>query len=171
MREIPELDEYGAENGMEGKYLVFMVDKENYGLEIKYVTEIIGLQPVTPVPDLPGYIKGVINLRGTVIPIMDVSLKLGGEALEFGTRSRIVVVEHGDVAFGVIVDGVREVRVIKKEQIEPADSVDSNISREYLKGVAKIDDGRLIVLLDVAGLFEIESFLGEQGVAEGGTLR
>jgi len=106
-----------------------------------------------------------------VIPIMDVSLKLGGEALEFGTRSRIVVVEHRDVAFGVIVDGVREVRVIGKGQIEPADSVDSNISREYLKGVAKIGDGRLIVLLDVAGLFEIESFLGEQEVAEGGTSR
>jgi len=165
---LPKDDEYGQEIVI----LVFDLLGEQYALEVEDVREIVRIsERITRVPNAPPYVRGVINLRGTVIPIMDVSLKLGGEALELGTRSRIVVVEHRDVAFGVIVDGVREVRVIEKGQIEPADSVDSSISREHLKGVAKIDDGRLIVLLDIAGLFEIESFLGEQEVAEGGTSR
>jgi len=136
--------------------LVFELFKENYSLDVNMVREIVRVPPIiTRVPHAPHFVRGVINLRGTVIPVMDISQKMGGLPQAINSESRIVVAEHEDVLFGFLVDAVREVSTITDGQVEPADSVDANVDKKYLLGVAKAADGRLIVLLDLVALFEI----------------
>ena len=136
--------------------LVFELFKENYSLDVNMVREIVRVPPIiTRVPHAPRFVRGVINLRGTVIPVMDISQKMGGEPQAINSESRIVVAEYEDVLFGFLVDAVREVSTITDSQVEPADSVDANVDKKYLLGVAKATDGRLIVLLDLVALFEI----------------
>lgn len=136
--------------------LVFELFKENYSLDVNMVREIVRVPPIiTRVPNAPHFVRGVINLRGTVIPVMDISQKMGGAPQEINNESRIVVVEYEEVLFGFLVDAVREVSTITDAQVEPADAVDANVDKKYLLGVAKAADGRLIVLLDLVSLFEI----------------
>lgn len=102
---------------------------------------------------------GVINLRGTVIPVMDIAVKMNRGKIERRGESRIVVIEEEDIVFGILVDSVREVRTVNVDQIESAESIDSVISKEYLQGIVRTKDGDLIVLLDVASIFDIRSYL------------
>ena len=143
--------------------LVFDLAGEHCGLDVGLIREIVHVPPrVTRVPNAPPYVRGVVNLRGTVIPVLDCIQKMNGGRTEDTSESRIVVAEFEGIAFGVIVDGVREVRSISESLIETGERTKAgSIGSEYILGVAKMEDGRLIVLLDLASLFEIDELLEE----------
>lgn len=144
--------------------LVFDLAGEHCGLDVALVREIVHVPPrITRVPNAPNYVRGVINLRGTVIPVLDCLQKMSGGYTEQTNESRIVVAEFEEIQFGVLVDAVREVRSIPESLVESGGSTKaSSIGDEYILGVAKMDDGRLIVLLDLAELFEINELLEEE---------
>ncbi|MDL2263031.1 chemotaxis protein CheW [Synergistaceae bacterium OttesenSCG-928-I11] len=144
--------------------LVFDLAGEHCGLDVNLVREIVHVPPrITRVPNAPHYVRGVINLRGTVIPVLDCVIKMGGGHTEHTNETRIVVAEFEGIQFGVLVDAVREVRTVADSLIESGDSArsTSSIGDDYILGVAKMDDGRLIVLIDLAALFEIEELIEE----------
>ncbi|GHV27787.1 purine-binding chemotaxis protein CheW [Synergistales bacterium] len=147
--------------------LVFDLVGEHCGLDVSIVREIVHVPPrITRVPNAPHYVRGVINLRGTVIPVLDCALKMGSSYTDNTSESRIVVAELEGIQFGVLVDAVREVRTVADSLIEAADNSDKaksgSIGTDYVTGVAKMEDGRLIVLLDLAALFEINELLEEE---------
>ncbi len=146
--------------------LVFDLVGEHCALDVNMVREIVHVPPkISRVPNAESHVRGVINLRGTVIPVLDCAIKMGNARTEETSESRIVVAEYEDILFGVIVDAVREVRTIKERQIESgATSRGGSIATDYVQGVAKIEDGRLIVLLDLAGLFGIHELIEEEVV-------
>jgi purine-binding chemotaxis protein CheW len=136
----------------EGKYLTFILADEEYGIGILKVKEIIGMMPVTSVPQTPQYVKGVINLRGRVIPVIDLRLRFGLESAEYTERTCIIVVEiqgsTGHVVIGIVVDSVSEVLNIKGEDIEEAPTFGTKLNTDYILGMAKIDGG-VKILLDI----------------------
>ena len=136
----------------EGKYLTFILADEEYGIGILKVKEIIGMMPVTSVPQTPQYVKGVINLRGRVIPVIDLRLRFGLESADYTERTCIIVVEiqgsTGHVVIGIVVDSVSEVLNIKGEDIEDAPTFGTKLNTDYILGMAKIDGG-VKILLDI----------------------
>lgn len=132
-------------------FLTFSVGSEDYGLEIYSVNEIIGIQKITEVPDMPAYVKGVINLRGKVIPVMDVRLRFGLTEREYDDRTCIVVVTINGSSVGLVVDTVKDVADIPAAQIEPPPEVSDGNRQMYIKGLGKIGDG-VKILLDVERL-------------------
>jgi purine-binding chemotaxis protein CheW len=153
----------GSVMDTERTLLVFDLVGEYCGLDVNLVREIVHVPPrITRVPNAPHYVRGVINLRGTVIPVLDCAMKMGGSQTGNTSESRIVVAEFEGIQFGVLVDAVREVRSVPDSLIESEDSSSAgSIGTEYVIGIAKMDDGRLIVLLDLAQLFEITQLLEE----------
>jgi len=144
------------EDTQKDKYLTFTVGSEDYGIEIAHVTEIIGTQKITDVPDMPGYIKGVINLRGKVIPVMDVRLRFRMPEREHDDRTCIVVVNVHGTPVGLVVDTVREVADIPENQIELPPEVSQSSSQHYIRGLGKIGD-EVKILLDVERLVRREA--------------
>ena len=136
----------------EGKYLTFSLDNEEYGIGILKIKEIIGMIEVTSVPRTPEFVKGVINLRGKVIPVVDLRLRFGMEGADYTERTCIIVVEisgtSGTVLFGVVVDSVSEVLNIRGENIEETPAFGGNADMEYILGMAKIEGG-VKLLLDI----------------------
>jgi purine-binding chemotaxis protein CheW len=136
----------------EGKYLTFTLAEEEYGIGILKIKEIIGMMPITSVPQTPEFVKGVINLRGKVIPVMDLRLKFGMEEMDYTERTCIIVVEidgpAGTVMIGIVVDSVSEVLNIKGDNIEDAPTFGANLNTEYILGMAKMEGG-VKILLDI----------------------
>ena len=136
----------------EGKYLTFSLAGEEYGIGILKVKEIIGMMPITPVPKTPQHIKGVVNLRGKVIPVVDLRLKFNMEQAETTERTCIVVVEilshENKIAMGVVVDSVSEVLNIKAADIEDTPNFGSRLDTAYILGMAKTGTG-VKILLDI----------------------
>jgi purine-binding chemotaxis protein CheW len=137
----------------EGKYLTFGLGSEEYGLEILKVKEIIGVMNITSVPQTPKYVKGVINLRGKVIPVIDLRLKFGMDAMEYNDRTCIIVVDiAGKVGkttvMGIVVDSVSEVLNIKGEEIEDTPTFGVSLETDYILGMAKVKGG-VKILLDI----------------------
>ncbi len=151
-----------------GKYLTFTLAGEEYGIGILKVKEIIGLMPITPVPKAPHFVKGVINLRGKVIPIMDLRLKFGMEPLEYDERTCIIVVEvstsEASVTMGLVVDSVSEVLNIKAEDIQETPSFGAQIDTEYILGMAKMD-GKVKILLDIDKVLSIDELKDMESAA------
>lgn len=136
----------------EGKYLTFFLAGEEYGIGILKVKEIIGLMAIRPIPQTPDHIKGVINLRGKVIPVIDLRLKFGMEGVEATERTCIIVVEialdGNKIAMGLVVDSVSEVINIKAAEIEDTPSFGSKLDTDYILGMAK--SGQSVkILLDI----------------------
>jgi purine-binding chemotaxis protein CheW len=131
-----------------GKYFTFVLDKEEYGIEILKVREIIGIIDITPVPRVSHYIKGVINLRGKVIPVIDLRLKFGMQEIEYTEQTCIIVLDVADKLMGVVVDTVSEVLDIAGEQIEPVPDFGASLDTDYILGMGKIDDA-VKILLDI----------------------
>lgn len=133
------------------KYLTFSLADEVYGLPIITVREIIGMMDITSIPGMPGFIKGVINLRGKIIPVMDLRLKFGFEGRDYDSRTSIIVVEsasaNGGKSIGCIVDSVREVQNIGDENISPPPANDTNKGNLILSGIGKVD-AQVILLLN-----------------------
>jgi purine-binding chemotaxis protein CheW len=144
--------EIGFGEKVAGKYLTFALAKEQYGIRIMKIKEIIGLMPITFVPQTPGHVKGVINLRGKVIPVVDLRLRFGLEEAGYTERTCIIVVEAqgaaGTVPMGIVVDGVSEVLNIRAEEIEEAPAFGGSLSTEYILGMAKSGEG-VKILLDI----------------------
>ena len=138
----------GASGSDERQLVVFQAGAELYGVDISRVHEIIRFQTVTRVPRAPAFVEGVINLRGKVIPVVDLRRRFGLAIAEHTRASRIVVVEIGDQVVGIVVDAVSEVLHINAAIVEPPSPVVAGLDTEYLQGIAKLPD-RLIVLLDL----------------------
>jgi len=136
----------------EGKYLTFALADEEYGISILKIREIIGIMPITSVPRTPEFVKGVINLRGKVIPIIDLRLRFGMEPMEYTDRTCIIVVEINaqdiTIQIGAIVDTVSEVLNIKAEDIEDTPAFGASLDTEYILGMAKVSGG-VKILLDI----------------------
>ena len=131
-----------------GKYLTFFLAGEEYGLEILKVQEIIGMMDVTPVPGSPMHVRGVINLRGKVIPVVDLRLRFGMEAAETTAETCIIVVQTNRVQTGIVVDQVSEVSNIGAGDVEDAPTFGSDVQTDYLLGIGKAE-GRVRLLLDI----------------------
>lgn len=134
------------EDTQKDKYLTFQIGTEDYGIEIKYVIEIITMQAVTSVPEMPDFVKGIINLRGRVIPVMDVRIRFNLEPKPYDDRTCIVVVEVKNVSVGLIVDRVNEVIDIQPAQIEGPPKTGSIVNKGYIQGMGKLDKSLKILL-------------------------
>lgn len=153
MDERIEQDDVIEEDTQKGRYLIFTLDQDTYGIEIKYVTEIIGIQKITEIPELPDYVKGIINLRGKIIPVMDVRLRFKKEAREYNDRTCIIVVDIRDMALGLIVDRVVEVLTIPDEDIVTPPQVQGGHHSRFVKNIGKTGD-EIKLLLDCEKLLE-----------------
>ncbi|MEO0605548.1 MAG: chemotaxis protein CheW [Myxococcota bacterium] len=151
MSQALSVDEVDEESLTTSKYLTFVLGSETYGLDIQYVREIIGILPITPLPDVPVWIKGVINLRGKVIPIMDVRARFMLEERPYGGRTCIIVVNVEEWWIGLVVDTVSEVLDIPHEQIEPPPRVAGRSNDHFIQGLGKVDD-HVRLLLDAQRL-------------------
>ncbi len=149
--------------GEEHINLVFTLGRENFGVDVNMVREIVRVPSfITRVPNAPMYIRGVINLRGTIVPVFDMQMKIGMVNSPLTDEARIIVLAVSDVTFGIIVNSVREVRTIYDTQLEPATKLSSAMDKRYVLWVAKPSDDRLILLLDVSSLFELDYILQEE---------
>ena len=135
-----------------GKYLTFMIGKEEFGVGVMKVREIMGIQDITAVPQTPAYLKGVINLRGKVIPVIDLRLKFGLPGLEYTQRTCIIVVQvkgaSTSLLMGTVVDEVSEVLTLAAADIEDTPDFGSNVDTSYILGMAKTK-GKVKILLDI----------------------
>jgi purine-binding chemotaxis protein CheW len=157
------MDERSSDDGLcgslEGKYLAFKLDREIYGIGILKVQEINGMLKVTHIPRSPKYVRGVINLRGKVVPVMDLRLRFGMEEHKDTELSCIIVLQVGDArhtfTVGIVIDEVAEVFDIKASQIEPPPSFGSEGDSDFILGVGKVNE-KVIMLLDADKLFNLE---------------
>lgn len=147
----------------EGKYLTFVLAGEDYGLEILQVREIIGMVEITAIPQAPPAVKGVINLRGRVIPVIDLRLKFGLPATDYGERTCIIVMdvrgEAGPQQMGAVVDAVSEVIQVSREDLEPPPAFGASVKNGAISGIAKIKGG-IKILLDIDRVFSAKELLG-----------
>ena len=160
-----------AQSVAHDKYLTFLLGHEEYGVNILKVKEIIGLINITPVPETPPFVKGIINLRGKVIPVIDLRLKFQMPQRDYDERTCIVIMEiqrmgGESLLIGVIVDGVSEVLPISEEKIEPPPAIGLSLKSTYIKGMAKINDV-VKILLDIDLVLssdEVMSLVSEETV-------
>ncbi len=132
---------------MKGKYLTFWTDSQLFGVPIADVVQIIGIQEITPIPDSPSYAKGVINLRGSIIPVIDVRLRFGKTETGYGERTCIIVTNIEENYIGFIVDSVDEVTTISDDNISPPPRVSKDRTNTYLTGIGKVQN-KVVLLLD-----------------------
>lgn len=143
------------EDTQKNRFLTFSLGKETYGIEIKYVIEIIGIQEITEIPELPQYVKGIINLRGKIIPVMDVRIRFKKEPREYNDRTCVVVVAIKDICIGLIVDHVSEVITISEEEIVEPPKMNKESYTRYIKSIGKVGN-------DVKLLLDCEKLLSEE---------
>ena len=153
--DLEDVNEELDEDALKNRFLTFHLGKESYGLEIRHVTEIIVLQEITKVPDLPEFIIGVVNLRGNVISVMDMRKRFNLESREYDDRTCIIVVNIKDIAIGLLVDTVNEVLNIPEENVDPPPKTHSGIKSSYVMGMGKVDD-QVKILLDIEKILQEE---------------
>lgn len=147
-----ELDDDDFDDAHKDLYMTFRIDNQNYGIQILDVNEIVGLHTITEVPDVPPYVKGMINLRGTVIPVIDVRLRFNMEEREYDSRTCVVVVTVTGATVGLVVDRVNEVGSFSANEISaPPSGGKHRISADYISGMGKKDD-QVTILLDTEKL-------------------
>ena len=154
----------GSGRSGELQIVVCELADEHYGLDIAKVFEIIRHQPITPVPRAPQFVKGVINLRGRIIPVVDLRGRFGMDEVEPTKETRIVVAESSHTRVGLIVDSVSEVLLLPIDAVESTPEVAAGADAEYLRGIAKLGD-RLVLLLELDGLFGLEDQNAMAGAA------
>ena len=138
----------------------FKIGSEEFGVDILKVQEINRMVEITKVPQAPHYVEGVINLRGKVIPIVDLRKRFNLELKEYDKNTRIVVVDIGGNIMGLVVDSVSEVLRLPSSTIEPAPEIVTGINSEYIKGVAKLED-RLLIFLDLSKVIDMNEMAGK----------
>jgi Chemotaxis signal transduction protein len=140
---------------MKGKYLTFWTDGQLFGVPIADVVQIIGIQEITPIPDSPAYAKGVINLRGSIIPVIDVRIRFNKPEGKYNERTCIIVTKIDESFIGFIVDSVDEVTTISDENISPAPRVSKDRTNAYLNGIGKVEN-KVVLLLDTSKILNDE---------------
>lgn len=157
-----------ASSAQGGKYLTFTLDQEDYGIGILKIKEIVGMQSITSVPQTPQYVKGVINLRGKVIPVVDLRLRFAMKPTPYDKRTCIIVVEvagpSGTVQIGIVVDSVSEVLNIKGEDIEDTPTFGTKLNTDYILGMAKVEGG-VKILLNIDLVLKTEE-IGMENITE-----
>ncbi|WP_326910465.1 chemotaxis protein CheW [Sedimentibacter sp. MB31-C6] len=148
---LRDLKEINNEDTLRDKYLTFFTDKQLFGIPIADVVQIVGVQEITSVPEFPNYAKGIINLRGTIIPIIDMRLRLNKEEIEYNERTCIIVTNIQGVFIGFIVDSVNEVTNIDKNNISEPPKMGVDYINSYITGVAK-QENKIILLLNTQKL-------------------
>lgn len=133
------------EDTQKGRYLTFSLGQEIYGIEISYVTEIIGIQAIIKIPELPEYVKGIINLRGKIIPVIDVRLRFRKEPRDYNDRTCIIVIEIKNISVGLIVDSVAEVLRIPDSEIVDPPQLNKGCNR-YIKSIGKVGNEVKLIL-------------------------
>ena len=154
MQDIVDID-LVIEDVMRGKYLTFLVGDVAYGIEISYVVEIISVQDITLVPHTHTYVKGITNLRGTVVPVIDMGLRFGQGEVAYTDKTCIIVLSMDDMSVGILVDGVQDVTDIDDESIqEPPKTTGNSLKNFFIKAVG-ISGGEVKQLIDVYRVFEV----------------
>ncbi|MFP4369280.1 MAG: chemotaxis protein CheW [Candidatus Kapaibacterium sp.] len=139
--------EFQNEDTLADRYLTFRLGNEEYALEIRYVIEILGIQKITEVPNIPKFIKGIINLRGMIHPVIDVRKRFGLKPEEYDERTCIIVIRFDNSAsIGLIVDEVSEVVTIRKEQISPPPQTKKGSQSKYISGIGRMEEGVKFIL-------------------------
>ena len=153
----PEAEQQPQSNSPENSelnlFLTFQVNNELYGIDISYVIEIVSMQTITDVPNMPPYVKGVINLRGKVIPVIDMRLKFNLSGVDYNDRTCAIVVQIDDYEIGLIVDSVDDVLDIPKENVSPPPHLVSSNAGSYLYGIGRIDQ-KIVMLLNIENFIE-----------------
>ena len=145
-----------------GKFLSFFLGEEEYALEILRVQEIIGMMPITPVPKMPEYVRGVLNLRGKIVPVMDLRNRFDLPDVEDTEETCIIVVQDDKYVMGIVVDKVSEVADIQESEMEEVPSVGVNSQSEFLSGIGKVGDSVKMIVDVEKVLFEVpEEILGD----------
>ncbi|GAB2798078.1 chemotaxis protein CheW [Halomonas shantousis] len=137
-----------ASDAASSEYLVFSLGSEEYAIDILKVQEIRGYENVTRIANAPAFIKGVTNLRGVIVPIVDLRIKFHLENVEYGGQTVVIVVNVGERVVGIVVDGVSDVMSLTPEQIKPAPEFGVALSSDYLSGLGSLED-RMLVLVDI----------------------
>ncbi len=140
---------------MEKQLVVFELSSELFGVDIAAVESIIKMQPITRIPQSPDFVEGVINLRGKVLPVIDLRLRFGLPAVELTKNNRIMVITLGGTEVGMIVDGVSEVLSITDEEVEPPPAMVTSVNSTFITGIAKIEN-RLVILLDLRKILSLD---------------
>ncbi len=143
------------EDTQKDKYLTFTLGEELYGIDIRAVIEIIGIMPITKVPEVPAYVQGIINLRGKIIPVVDMRLRFGQEYRPYSDRTCVIIISVNDVLIGLIIDGVSEVLTIPENSIVPPPELKS-VRNRYVKNIGKLSEEKVVLLLDWKKLFSTE---------------
>lgn len=136
-----------------GEFLTFTLGEEHYGVDILKVQEIRGYDAVTRVPDAPEYIKGVINLRGTIVPVIDLRLKLRLREARYDSLTVMIVLNVQDRVVGIVVDGVSDVVPLLQEQIRPKPEFGAAVDTRFISGIGTLDE-RMLILLDIEMLLD-----------------
>jgi purine-binding chemotaxis protein CheW len=142
MEEVMEMEE----DTQKGRYLTFSLGKETYGIEIKHVTEIIGIQAITELPELSEYLRGIINLRGKIIPVMDVRLRFKKEFRVYNDRTCIIVIDIRNITIGLIVDSVSEVLSIDDQDVIEPPKINNEQQNGYIKNIGKVGNDVKLIL-------------------------
>lgn len=151
MSTTEEIETLEDQDTQKDKYLTFRIGSEEYAIAIKNVTEIIGMMSITEVPQTPEYIKGVINLRGKVIPVMDIRLRFEMESRDYDERTCVIVVNFKESTVGLVVDTVSEVLDIPEENIEASSQFNNANGNNFICGMGKVDD-QIKMVIDVNAL-------------------
>ena len=148
-QDLEAMELFDDTNEMDDKYLTFWTDKQLFGVQISDVVQIIGIQEITPIPDAPTYAKGVINLRGIIIPVIDVRTRFGKAEIPYSEHTCIIVTKLDDNYIGFIVDLVDEVTTIDSEHISPPPKISKDKTNPYLTGIGKVGD-KVVMLVDTS---------------------
>lgn len=146
---------HAADEAENREFLVFSLGEEEYAIDILKVQEIRGYENVTRIANAPDFIKGVTNLRGVIVPIVDLRIKFHLESVEYGGQTVVIVVNVADRVVGIVVDGVSDVMTLTPEQIKPAPEFGVTLSSDFLSGLGSLDD-RMLVLVDIDKLLTSE---------------
>lgn len=149
------------EDTQQGRYLTFPVGEETFAVAISCVNEIIGIYPITRLPEVPPHVKGIINLRGKIVPVVDLRLKFKKPAAEYDERTCVIVMETGGLSAGLIVDSVSEVLTIAETEIVPPPEYGANAQNRYISGIGA-GDGRVTLILDADKLLDEEEAVSAQ---------
>lgn len=150
--------------GIGDQYITFKIGEEEYAVDIMSVREIKAWSPTTVLPNSPEYVRGVINLRGTIVPVYDLRARFGMGETEVSSRHVMVIVAVGDRIIGMLVDAVSDIFYAQRDEVKDVPDMDRTVGAEYLNGLVTLD-GRMVALLDIDRLFDIKALPGETGLA------
>lgn len=142
---------------MNGKYLTFWSEHQLFGISIADVVQIVGIQTITEIPEFPLYAKGIINLRGNIIPVIDIRLRLGKPETEYNDRTCIIVININDRYFGFVVDEVDEVTTIDEHQVTPPPKMSSDPTTQYVSGIGQLGD-KIVLLVNTSKILGEDDF-------------